>query len=48
MSANNSVLLNLLMKGEDRNYGYKVNNMLPDPNKTYQVGAYGVQSSVVM
>ncbi|BFZ07059.1 hypothetical protein BsWGS_10098 [Bradybaena similaris] len=37
MTANNSVLLNLLMKGEDRNYGYKVSNMLSDPNKTYQI-----------
>ncbi|CAG5134818.1 unnamed protein product, partial [Candidula unifasciata] len=38
MSASNSVLLNLLMKGEDRNYGYKVSNMLIDPSKTcYQI-----------
>nr|QZU27270.1 HIF-1 alpha [Onchidium reevesii] len=28
-----SVLLNLLLKGEDRNYGYKVSNMLGNPKK---------------
>uniref|UniRef100_A0A0B6YT30 Hypoxia-inducible factor 1-alpha n=1 Tax=Arion vulgaris TaxID=1028688 RepID=A0A0B6YT30_9EUPU len=33
-SSSSSVLLNLLMKGEDRNYGYKVSNMLLDPIKT--------------
>lgn len=41
-STNSSVLLNLLMRGEDRSFGYRVNNGLNGPKKAYhhQVSKY--------